>query len=176
MKQSSDIVHRYGAPIETDDQKRRQRKTSCDERIALRDSLAMCIAGQRIHQGSGRIGRVPSSHLRGTRRPSSCSRICPLFPLDPAYILLPLPVESCLTVGNLPPRSSSSSLSLPFPYLDRARRKLRGSQPININDISIHRNNVANYWRPYYHDRLSLSVSLPRLSLLYFVNSPGRDR
>lgn len=40
------------------------------------------------------------------------------------------------------------------------RRKLRGSQPININDISIHRNNVANYGRPYYRGCLSLTHSL----------------
>jgi len=40
------------------------------------------------------------------------------------------------------------------------RRKLRGSQPININDISIHRNNIANYGRLYYRDCLSLSLSV----------------
>lgn len=45
VKQSNNIVHRYGALVEADDQKRHQPKTSCDERIALRASLALCIRG-----------------------------------------------------------------------------------------------------------------------------------
>lgn len=45
VKQSNNIVHRYGGLVEADDQKRHQPKTSCDERIALRASLALCIRG-----------------------------------------------------------------------------------------------------------------------------------
>lgn len=45
VKQSNNIVDRYGALVEANDQKRHQPKTSCDERIALRASLALCIRG-----------------------------------------------------------------------------------------------------------------------------------
>lgn len=133
-------------------------------------------------------------HSHGTHRPflslthmypalSSWSSRRPAHPLSRCSPVSPL--EICSPSSRYPPPLNSTA----------HRRKLRGSQPININDISIHRNNVANYGRPYYRGCLSftLSLSFPspsllslslarahlsrhRFSLLCFVNSPGRDR
>lgn len=94
-------------------------------------------------------------HSHGTHRSFlSLSRTyIPLFPPGPAGVPL--------SRSRWSPVSPLEICSPSFPLNSTAhRRKLRGSQPININDISIHRNNVANYGRPYYRGCLSLSLSL----------------
>lgn len=97
--------------------------------------------------------RPPLLALAGHISPFSLTRIHPALSSWSNLSRSPAPA------GVLSRRWKSAPPHLPLNSTAH-RRKLRGSQPININDISIHRNNVANYGRPYYRGYLSLTHSL----------------
>lgn len=117
VKQSNDIVHRYGALAEADDQKRRQPKTSCDERIALRGSLAL--------------------YIREITHASWPDRIFPLcflpltVPRDTLSFLLMHMSRSFLLVwtSRRPSLASDEVLSRRWKYLPPARRFYPVSSP-----------------------------------------------
>lgn len=118
VKQNNNIVHRYGALVEADDQKRHRPKTSCDERIALRASLALCIRGITHASWPDRIFPLCLLPLGVPRDTLSFlpHAYVPLFPSNlnrPTSLTRFSLMKSCLAAGNLFPARRFYPVSSP---------------------------------------------------------------